>query len=182
MAFVFFFSYSGVLSFISPYGEAIGLHSYAVYFFVVLSAGTMICRLFLSRIYDSKGENVALLPMFVLFIAGMAILSTVTNGWVMLAAGFMMGFNIAQLNSVGQAVLVREAPVERIAASISMFSVFIDLAYALGPVANGQLIGDVGYRANFLIMTGLAVVSLIMYLTLHGMRHRGQNLDEEGGV
>ena len=182
VAFVFFFSYSGVLSFISPYGEAIGLHSYAVYFFVVLSAGTMICRLFLSRIYDSKGENVALLPMFVLFIAGMAILSTVTNGWVMLAAGFMMGFNIAQLNSVGQAVLVREAPVERIAASISMFSVFIDLAYALGPVANGQLIGDVGYRTNFLIMTGLAVVSLIMYLTLHGMRHRGQNLDEERGV
>ncbi|MEE3363923.1 MAG: MFS transporter, partial [Methanomethylophilus sp.] len=37
IAFVFYLSYSGVLSFISPSGETIGLHTYAVYFFVVLS-------------------------------------------------------------------------------------------------------------------------------------------------
>ena len=182
IAFVFFLSYSGVLSFISPYGETIGLHTYAVYFFVVLSTATLICRLFLSRIYDSKGENVALIPMFVMFIVGMAIFSTTGNGWMLLAAAFLMGFNVAQLNSVGQAVLVREAPKKRIAAAISMFSVFLDLAYAVGPVVNGQLIGDFGYRTNYQIMLVLAIVSLVMYLMLHGMKHRSAENDGKQGV
>ena len=182
IAFVFYLSYSGVLSFISPYGEAIGLHTYAVYFFVVLSTATLICRMFLSRIYDSKGENVALIPMFVMFIVGMAIFSTTGNGWMLLAAAFLMGFNVAQLNSVGQAVLVREAPKKRIAAAISMFSVFLDLAYAVGPVANGQLIGDFGYRTNYQIMLVLAIVSLVMYLVLHGMKHRSAENDGKQGV
>ena len=182
IAFVFYLSYSGVLSFISPYGEAIGLHTYAVYFFVVLSTATLICRMFLSRIYDSKGENVALIPMFVMFIVGMAIFSTTGNGWMLLAAAFLMGFNVAQLNSVGQAVLVREAPKKRIAAAISMFSVFLDLAYAVGPVANGQLIGDFGYRTNYQIMLVLAIVSLVMYLVLHGMKHRSAESDGKQGV
>ena len=182
IAFVFYLSYSGVLSFISPYGEAIGLHTYAVYFFVVLSTATLICRMFLSRIYDSKGENVALIPMFVMFIVGMAIFSTTGNGWMLLAAAFLMGFNVAQLNSVGQAVLVREAPKKRIAAAISMFSVFLDLAYAVGPVANGQLIGDFGYRTNYQIMLALAIVSLVMYLVLHGMKHRSAENDGKQGV
>ena len=182
IAFVFYLSYSGVLSFISPYGETIGLHTYAVYFFVVLSAATLICRLFLSRIYDSKGENVALIPMFVMFIVGMAIFSTTGNGWMLLAAAFLMGFNVAQLNSVGQAVLVREAPKKRIAAAISMFSVFLDLAYAVGPVVNGQLIGDFGYRTNYQIMLVLAIVSLVMYLVLHGMKHRSAESDGKQGV
>ena len=182
IAFVFFLSYSGVLSFISPYGETIGLHTYAVYFFVVLSTATLICRLFLSKIYDSKGENVALIPMFVMFIVGMAIFSTTGNGWMLLAAAFLMGFNVAQLNSVGQAVLVREAPKKRIAAAISMFSVFLDLAYAVGPVVNGQLIGDFGYRTNYQIMLVLAIVSLVMYLMLHGMKHRSAENDGKQGV
>ena len=182
IAFVFYLSYSGVLSFISPYGETIGLHTYAVYFFVVLSTATLICRMFLSRIYDSKGENVALIPMFVMFIVGMAIFSTTGNGWMLLAAAFLMGFNVAQLNSVGQAVLVREAPKKRIAAAISMFSVFLDLAYALGPVVNGQLIGDFGYRTNYQIMLVLAIVSLVMYLVLHGMKHRSAENDGKQGV
>jgi MFS family permease len=182
IAFVFYLSYSGVLSFISPYGEAIGLHTYAVYFFVVLSTATLICRMFLSKIYDSKGENVALIPMFVMFIVGMAIFSTTGNGWMLLAAAFLMGFNVAQLNSVGQAVLVREAPKKRIAAAISMFSVFLDLAYAMGPVVNGQLIGDFGYRTNYQIMLVLAIASLVMYLVLHGMKHRSAENDGKQGV
>ena len=149
---------------------------------MVLSAATLICRLFLSKIYDTKGENVALIPMFLLFIVGMAIFSTTGNGWMLLASAFLMGFNVAQLNSVGQAVLVRDAPKKRIAAAISMFSVFLDLAYAMGPVVNGQLIGDFGYRTNYQIMLVLAIVSLVMYLVLHGMKHRSAENDGKQGV
>ena len=173
VAFVFFFSYSGVLSFISPYGNEIGLHIYAVYFFVALSVGTLICRLFLSRMYDIYGENLALIPMFILFVIGMVLLSTATNGYVLLFSGLLIGFNIAQLNSVGQAVVVREASPARVAAAVTMFGIFLDLAYAVGPILNGGLIDCVGYRTNYLLMAGVGLFSLVLYIVLHGRKHRG---------
>lgn len=174
VAFVFFFSYSGVLSFISPYGNEIGLHSYAVYFFVALSGGTLICRLFLSRVYDLHGENLALIPMFILFLIGMVLLSTATDGFVLLLSGLLIGFNIAQLNSIGQAVVVREASPARVAAAVTMFGIFMDLAYAVGPILNGGIIDSVGYRENYMIMAGVGLVSLLLYIVLHGRKHRGR--------
>ena len=174
VAFVFFFSYSGVLSFISPYGNEIGLHTYAVYFFVALSTGTLICRLFLSRMYDLYGENLALIPMFLLFVAGMILLSTATNGYVLLFSGLLIGFNIAQLNSVGQAVVVRDASPARVAAAVTMFGIFMDLAYAMGSILNGGLIDCLGYRTNYLLMAGVGLFSLVLYIVLHGRKHHGR--------
>jgi hypothetical protein len=52
----------------------------------------------------------------------------------------------------------------------------------MGPVVNGQLIGDFGYRTNYQIMLVLAIVSLVMYLVLHGMKHRSAENDGKQGV
>lgn len=174
VAFVFFFSYSGVLSFISPYGSEIGLHSYAVYFFVTLSVGTLICRLFLGKVYDIHGENLALVPMFLLFTVGMVLLSSARDGFTLLFSGFLLGFNIAQLNAIGQAVVVREADPSRVGAAVAMFGIFMDLAYAVGPVANGGLIDILGYRGNYLLMAGISLFSLALYYVLHGRYHHGR--------
>ncbi len=174
VAFVFFFSYSGVLSFLSPYGNEIGLHSYAVFFFVTLSLGTLICRLFLGKIYDLHGENLALTPMFILYLIGMVILANTTDGYLLLFSGFLIGFNIAQLNSVGQAVVVRDSSTQMVSAAVTMFGIFMELAYAVGAVINGCIIDIVGYRTNYIIMAGIGLFSLILYFAIHGRYHRGR--------
>ncbi|MCQ2079065.1 MAG: MFS transporter [archaeon] len=176
VTFVFFFSYSGVLSFIAPYGAEIGLYDYATFFFVTLSVGTLICRLFLGRIYDVRGENWALIPMFILYILGMVLIGTTGNGIVLLLGGMMIGFNIAQLNSVGQAVVVRDAGPERVGVAVSMFCIFMDMAYAIGAIVNGGIIDLLGYRGNYLLMAGLGLLSLVMYVVLHGISHRGRTV------
>ncbi len=169
VAFVMFFSYSGVLTFISPYGKETGLAAYATVFFVVLSAGTLICRLFLGKIYDTRGENVALIPSLVLYVAGMVMLGTVVSGAEMLLSAFFIGIMIAMMSSVAQAVIIRRAPREKYGTAVSTYNVFTDLSYAVGPVANGFFIGTVGYGTNYLLMAGVGTLGLVLYLVLHGI-------------
>lgn len=181
VAFVMFFSYSGVLTFIAPYGKEIGLTGYATVFFVVLSVGTLICRLFLGKIYDLRGENVALVPSLVLYIAGMFMLGTVVSGAEMLVSAFFIGIMIAMLSSVAQAVIIRRAPKERYGVAVSTYNVFVDLSYAIGPVVNGFVIGAVGYGGNYVLMAVIGVAGLALYLLLHGIPvHRHPESENTG--
>ena len=173
VCFVLYFSYSGVLSFMSPYGTEIGMEDAASIFFIFISASTLISRLFLCRITDTHGDNMAIIPFFLLFIIGYVVLATAETSAILLAAGFLMGFNIAQYVSVGQAAAVRGSPKERYGVAISTFSIFLDLSYVVGPMVHGYLIGEFGFRDNYLIMSCVAGLALLMYIFLHGIReHR----------
>lgn len=165
---VFFFSYAGVLSFMSPYGDEIGLGQYATYFFLVLSISTLLSRAFLGKLYDVRGENVLMIPSFLLFIAGMVLLSTTENGWLLLLSGGMMGVNVALMTSVGSAIAIKLADPDRTAVAISTFNIFVDLAYVLGPLMHGVLVDSIGYRDSYMMMAGMAAVALVMYYLLHG--------------
>lgn len=181
VAFVMFFSYSGVLTFIAPYGRETGLVGYATVFFVVLSAGTIICRLFLGRIYDLYGENVALIPSLALYVIGMALLGTVVSGAGMLVSAFFIGIMVAMLSAVAQAVIIRRAPRERYGVAVSTYSVFVDISYAVGPVVNGFAIGVLGYGGNYVLMALVGVFGLVTYLILHGIPvHRHPETENEG--
>ena len=150
-------------------------------FFVVLSVGTLICRLFLGKIYDLRGENVALVPSLVLYIAGMFMLGTVVSGAEMLVSAFFIGIMIAMLSSVAQAVIIRRAPKERYGVAVSTYNVFVDLSYAIGPVVNGFVIGAVGYGGNYVLMAVIGVAGLALYLLLHGIPvHRHPESENTG--
>ncbi len=173
IVFLFFFSYSGVLAFMSPYGRETGLSEYATYFFVFLSLGTMFCRLFLGRIYDLWGENAALVPFFLLYVAGMLMIGTTDSGWVLLLAGVLIGLQIAMIGTVCQAIIVKRAPKARYGVAISTYNIFFDLAYFAGPVVNGVLIGMTSHRDNYIAMAFVGLLSLISYLAMHGIKaHR----------
>ena len=173
VCFVLFLSYSGVLSFMDPYGEEIGLQDAASVFFVFISITTLFSRMFLCRISDTKGDNVAVIPFFVLFIIGMFMVANAHSSFVLLTAGFLMGFNIAQYVAVAQAAAVRRTTKDRYGVAISTFSVFLDLSYAIGPVIHGYLIGEVGFRENYTIMAFVSILALLMFVFLHGIpEHR----------
>ncbi len=182
VAFVMFFSYSGVLTFIAPYSRETGLTDYSTVFFLVLSIGTIICRLFLGRIYDRHGENPALIPFLALYVAAMVMLGTVSSGAELLVSAFLIGIMIAMLSSVAQAVIIRKAPCERYGVAVSTYNVFVDLSYAVGPVVNGFSIGILGYGDNYVLMAAVGLLGLLIYLALHGIpvsmaRRRGEGAD-----
>ena len=174
VGFLFFFAYSGVLTFTSLYGEDIGLEDVATFFFVFISIGTLVSRLFLGRLYDDHGENVALLPFFLVGIVGFFLYAEASEGWHLVVAGVFLGFLMAQLSSVVQSVIVRDAPRSRYSVAISTFNIFLDLSYCIGPMLHGALKDALGFHGNFLLMTAIAVVDLVLYLAVHGARRKGR--------
>ena len=167
--FLFFMSYSGVLTFIAPYGAEKGLEWYASVFFVVMSVSTLICRMFLGKMYDRKGINRALVPFLLAYIAGMVMLGTVSSGPVMLLSAFMIGTMVAMLNMVSQAAVVHDVDASRYGVAVSTLNTFMDLSYMVGPVVNGVMIGYAGYSGNYLAMAVIAMFSFVLYLVLVGI-------------
>jgi MFS family permease len=174
VGFLFFFAYSGVLTFTSLYGEDIGMEEIATFFFVFVSVGTLVSRIFLGRIYDSRGENAALLPFFLLGIIGFFLYAEASEGWHLVFAGIFLGFLMAQLSSVVQSVVVRKAPKSRYSVAISTFNVFLDLSYCVGPMLHGALKDALGFRGNFLLMAAIAIADMALYIAVHGARSRGR--------
>ena len=129
--------------------------------------------LFLCRIADTRGDNVAAIPFFLMFIAGYFMLALTETSEMMLIAGFLMGFNIAQYIAVGQAAAVRRTEKERYGVAISTFNIFLDISYVLGPILHGCFIGEFGYREDFLIMSCVSAVAFVLFIVLHGIpEHR----------
>lgn len=179
VCFILFFSYSGVLTFMSSYGSETGLSEAATYFFVFISLSTCISRIFLGRLGDRYGDNIAIVPFFILFVMGMVMVSQATSGAVLLLGGFLLGFNIAQFVGVGQAAVVRDVPMGKYGVAISTFTVALDLSYAVGPMVHGALIGAVGYRSDYLIMAGVAFLAFVLYILLHGIREHRRLVQSE---
>lgn len=167
---VFYFSYSGVLSFISEYAEEIDMVEAATYFYLAVAAGTFISRLFAGRIYDVKGPNVVMIPAYVGFMVGMALFATTSNVALFLGAGFIIGFGVSIVYSICQSVVVSRSPPRRYGVTTSTFSALNDLGTGIGPSVLGILITAVGYRDMYLICVGIAFVSLLMYWFIHGRK------------
>ncbi len=182
-AMVFYFSYSGVLSFISSYSEEIGMFGTATFFYLAVAAGTLLSRLFAGRIYDRRGPNTVMLPAYIGFMIGMGLFATTSVPALFLFSGFVMGIGISIVFSICQSIVVSKSPPRRYGVTTSTFSAMTDLGTGLGPSVLGILITSVGYRDMYLSCVGVAFASLLMYWAIHGMKHGkkpGREIAQEG--
>lgn len=171
---VFYFSYSGVLSFISSYAEDIDLVSAATYFYLAVAVGTLISRLTTGRIYDVRGPNIVMYPAYVAFFIGMVAFSQASAAWVLLCAGFVIGYGVSIVYSIDQAIVVSKSPAHRYGVTTSTFAAIVDLGSGLGPSVLGLVLSFAGYREMYLICAFVSLVSLLMYWFIHGRNH-GRN-------
>lgn len=171
---VFYFAYSGVLSFIASYSEEIGLSDVATYYYVVVAAGTLVSRLFAGRIYDSKGPNIVVFPAFVGFMIGMAVFATTSMPAPFLLSGFVIGVGVSIVYSICQSIVVSKSPPHRYGVTTSTFSALNDLGTGLGPSILGLLVTAVGYRDMYLVCVAIAAVAMLMYWAFHGREHGGK--------
>lgn len=168
---VFYFSYSGVLSFIASYAEAVDMVEAATYFYLAVAAGTFLSRLFAGKIYDQRGPNRVMVPAYLGFMLGMGIFATTSSEALFLGSGFIIGFAISIVFSICQSIVVAQSPPRRYGVTTSTFSAMNDLGTGIGPSVLGILITAMGFRQMYMVCIAVSFVSFLMYLGIHGIRH-----------
>lgn len=169
------FAYSGVLSFINFYAMEVDLVKAASFFFLIYSAAVLVSRPFTGRLMDSKGANYVMYPAFILFAAGMFVLSTANSSFTLLLAGALIGLGFGNMQSCTQAVAVKLTPAHRMGLATSTFFIFLDAGLGFGPYLLGFIIPVTGYGKLYGMMAVFVLLSAILYYFLHGKKETMQN-------
>lgn len=164
------FGYSGVLSFINFYAIEVDLVKAASFFFLIYSAAVLISRPFTGRLMDLKGANYVMYPAFILFAAGMFVLSTANSSFTLLLAGALIGLGFGNMQSCTQAVAVKLTPAHRMGLATSTFFIFLDAGLGFGPYLLGFMIPITGYGKLYGMMAIFVLLSAILYFFLHGKK------------
>ncbi len=167
-------SYSGVLSFLASYTDAIGLSEAGTFFYLVYAAMTLITRFTVGKVFDRKGPNSVMIPAFVCFIAGMIIYSSAEDTVVFLIPAVLFGLAVSTIYPSGQTMVVNGVGPDRYGSAVSTYQSMTDLGSGLGPMLIGTIIGLTGYREAYVVCAVIAAVSFALYLIVCG-RHRGRN-------
>ncbi|MGG3914249.1 MFS transporter [Rossellomorea vietnamensis] len=156
-------AYSSVLSFINFYAIDIDLVEAASVFFVVYAVAILVSRPFTGRLMDAKGAKAVMLPAFVLFAAGLFLLSAAGNTLILLLSGVLIGLGFGNMQSVTQAIAVKAVPPERVGLATSTYYISLDAGLGFGPYVLGFLIPLTGYRSLYMIMGILVAATLVLY-------------------
>lgn len=159
-----FFCYSSLLTFLTPFSQESGLETAASLFFVVYAAATFATRPFTGRLFDRRGDRVVMVPAFIAFVAGMALLATAHSAPALLAAAALLGFGVGTVQASGLALAVRIAPDSRLGLANSTFYILLDIGVGIGPLALGIVQPLWGYRGLFAAMAGVALAAMAAYL------------------
>lgn len=166
------FCYSSVLSFINFYAMDIHLVSTASFFFIVYAAAVLASRPFTGRLMDKKGANFIMYPAFLLFGAGMFLLSTASTSFVFLLSGVLIGLGFGNMQSTTQAIAVKLTPPHRMGLATSTFFIFLDAGLGFGPYLLGFVIPVTGYSTLYVILGFVVLASSVLYYFLHGKKER----------
>ena len=165
---VFYFAYSGIHTFIAGYSEEIGLVEASSYFYLAVSAGTLISRFTTGRIFDRSGPNGIITVGFLSFIASMFVFSQSDTMVVFLGSGFFIGYGMSIVYSVGQAIVISKSTPKRYGVTTSTFAAMVDLGNGVGPMVLGLILPVIGYRDMYVTCAAIGAASLLLYWYVHG--------------
>lgn len=170
IAFIVYFSYSSIVSFLSSYVKAINLMEAGSFFFMVYSAAILISRTISGRLFDSKGENFVMYPSFILFAIGLAIVSQAHSGFILLLSGVFMGFGFGTFTSSTQAIAIKLAQNHRKGLATSTFQAIADMGIGIGPSILGFVIPAVGFRGLYVCLSGVVIAAMFLYYFMYVRR------------
>ncbi|MDX8289825.1 MFS transporter [Metabacillus indicus] len=176
------FCYSSVLSFINFYAMDIDLVSTASFFFIVYAAVVLVSRPFTGRLLDQKGANYVMYPAFVLFAAGLFLLSTASTSTVFLLSGVLIGLGFGNMQSATQAIAVKLTPPHRMGLATSTFFIFLDAGLGFGPYLLGFVIPVTGYSMLYVILGFAVILSIGLYYMLHGKKEHASPAEVQASL
>lgn len=160
--------WGNVQAFMRFYAEETGLVAAAGGFFLAYAVVVFATRPFSGKLLDARGENVIVYPALLLTACAMFALDVAAHDWTLLLAGALMGAGFGNFQSTGQAVSLKLAEHHRFAQATSTFFIFLDFGIGFGPYLFGFLVPVTGYRHLFLVLSGVALLSVPLYRLLHG--------------
>lgn len=166
------FCYSSVLSFINFYAIEIDLVQSASFFFLVYSASVLVSRPFTGRLMDVKGANFIMYPAFILFTAGMLLLSSAHTSMTLLLSGVLIGLGFGNMQSCTQAIAIKLTPPHRMGLATSTFFIFLDAGLGFGPYVLGFIIPLTGYNTLYMVLGVVVLAATLLYFLLHGKKER----------
>ena len=164
--------YSSVLSYINFYAAEKNLVEVASFFFLVYSVAILLSRPFTGRLMDLKGANYVMYPAFIIFTAGMLLLSTASGGTTLLLSGFLIGLGFGNIQSCSQAIAVKLTPPHRLGLATSTYFIALDAGLGFGPYLLGFIIPLIGYSSLYGILGFVVLASTVLYFILYGKKEK----------
>ena len=161
-----FFGYSSLLTFLTPYAAEIGLSRAASVFFVAYALAMFITRPFTGRAFDRKGPAPVMGPAFFSFAAGMVLVATSSNDWMILGAALLLGFGVGTVQSCGLAMAVNIASDDRLSVANATFYMLLDVGVGIGPLILGVIVPLIGYQWLYFCMAGVGLVAFVAFVVV----------------
>ncbi|WP_051542094.1 MFS transporter [Clostridium lundense] len=165
------FSYGGILGFIALFGRQVGISNVG-WFFMGVAICEIIVRLFVGKIFDTKGPAWVLIPGAVFALIGTIILAKISNNTNMMISSLFYGIGFGALFPSLQALTINIVPEDkRNLASATFYNAF-DLGIGGGTIILGLVVQLTSYSDMFLYSSLLFVVYLIIYVS-YLIKNRG---------
>ncbi|PRX42326.1 putative MFS family arabinose efflux permease [Planifilum fimeticola] len=155
--------FGGVVSFISLYAIELGNPGMAGGYFVVYALALVLSRMVSGKIYDRKGPDSAVIPGFLLYLAGMVALGLADGPVLFYAGAGLIGFGYGAIQPSVQALVIAGVPAERRGAATATYLTAMDAGIGLGSFVLGLFVGWWGYRSMFLIGGLFVLASMFVY-------------------
>lgn len=162
--------YAGIVSFLATLTVERGFGATAGLFFGVYAATVLVSRLFTARLMDRRGPNPVMLPAFVLFAAGLAVIAAASHVVTLLAAAVLIGLGYGQLLSAGQVICVTRVPRDRAGMGASTYFLGIDAGMGFGPLLAGILVQWYGTAGLYWVLAVFVLALVPVYWLVQG-RH-----------
>jgi MFS family permease len=156
-------SLPSITNFSVLYARDLGIANFGT-FFIVLGITSLLGRPLLGRLSDSFGRDRSVAAGFILQLAALLLITTVTNLFGMIVAGalYMMGNALA--SSTTLALAVERADPRRRGKAMATFSVAYPLSYGVGSLITGSAVEIAGYTGMFLVLAAVQALGLVFAL------------------
>jgi MFS family permease len=156
-------SLPSITNFSVLYARELGITNFGT-FFIVVGMTSFLGRPMLGRLSDKIGRDRAVAAGFGLQLAGLLLITAVTNlaGMILCGILYMLGNAIA--SSTTLALAVERANPQRRGKQMATFSIAYPLSYGIGSVLTGSAVEIAGYSGMFFILAGVQAIGLIFAL------------------
>lgn len=156
-------SYASVLSYLSLYAKEKDVLAYASPFFIVFAFVMLITRPYTGKLYDEKGSHYVVIPGFLSFIIGLALLGYMSGPVTFLVAGGLIGFGYGAIVPSLQTIAVQSTSPKRSGYATATFFTFFDSGVALGSYILGVIAVMYSYKTVYVAAASIAFIVLLGY-------------------
>lgn len=165
--------YSGIMSYIGAYSEAIGLLTGGSLFYVVYSITCLVMRPAGGMLMDRYGNNVVMVPVLFCMIFGFLAVALAESNFMLLAGAVLVAIGYGTIPSAGQAIAVQGLTPDRYSLATSTLYIFLDAGNGIGPILLGQIVPVYGFRALYVCSAVFALCAFLLYCG-YALRKRHQ--------